>query len=194
MKRLEREFFNRPTLEVARTLLGKFIVRRHRARLIEAMIVETEAYVGPEDRACHAFRGRRTKRVEPLWGEGGTVYVYLVYGIHWMLNFATAGAEHPEGVLIRGILTHAGPVPGPGRVTKHLRVTGAISGVDATSSERIWIEDRGLRLSKRDVLTGPRVGIDFAGSYWAAKPWRFRIDAERVAFQGAGAVPNSRNS
>ncbi|HEY7841185.1 MAG TPA: DNA-3-methyladenine glycosylase, partial [Gammaproteobacteria bacterium] len=107
---------------------------------------------------------------------GGTVYVYLVYGIHWMLNFATAGAENPEGVLVRGIVTRAGPVPGPGRVTKHLRITGAISGVDATGSDRIWIEDRGVRVNKRDILAGPRVGIDFAGPHWAAKPWRFRIE------------------
>jgi len=175
-RRLDREDFNRPTLRIARDLLGKVIVCRHRARLIEAMIGETEAYIGPEDRACHAWGGRRTPRVEPLWGDGGTVYVYLVYGLHWMLNFATAGAEKPEGVLIRGIVTQAGPVAGPGRVTKHLRVTGALSGVDATDSDRIWVEDRGVRPAKRDVVTGPRIGIDYAGPEWAAKPWRFRIE------------------
>jgi DNA-3-methyladenine glycosylase len=79
-------------------------------------------------------------------------------------------------------LTQAGPVPGPGRVTKLLRITGALSGVDAVESDRIWIEDRGVRVTKRDMVSGPRVGIDFAGPYWASKPWRFRLDP-------AGAAP-----
>jgi 3-methyladenine DNA glycosylase Mpg len=103
--RLGREDFNRPTLHVARDLLGKVIaVRAGGGRVRRGMIVETEAYRGPRDLASHAAGGRRTRRVEPLYGEGGTVYVYLVYGIHWLLNFATAGAGLPEGVLIRGVL------------------------------------------------------------------------------------------
>jgi DNA-3-methyladenine glycosylase len=99
--RLDRGVFNRPTLQVARDLLGKFIVRNDRGRRLSAMITEVEAYRGPRDRACHAYGGRRTPRVEPLYGDGGTVYVYLVYGMHWLLNFSTAGAEKPEGVLVR---------------------------------------------------------------------------------------------
>ena len=89
-QRLDRDAFNRPTLQVAHDLLGKFIVRNYQRRQISAMITEVEAYKGPKDLACHAARGRRTPRVEPLYADGGTVYIYLVYGIHWLLNFSTA--------------------------------------------------------------------------------------------------------
>lgn len=179
-RRLERDAFNRPTLTVARQLLGKFIVRCHGARRIEAMITEVEAYRGPRDRACHAYGGRRTPRVEPLYAEGGTMYVYLVYGMHWLLNFSTAGRDCPEGVLIRAILPAADPerkpIIGPGRVTRYLRVDKRFDGMDATGSREMWLEDRGIRLPPRRVRRGPRVGIDFAGPYWAARPWRFWID------------------
>ncbi|MFN0039475.1 MAG: DNA-3-methyladenine glycosylase, partial [Burkholderiales bacterium] len=89
-RRLVRSDFNRPTLDVARSLLGKFIVCTAGRHTVLAMITELEAYKGPRDRAAHSFGGRRTRRVEPLYGEGGTVYVYLIYGLHWMLNFSTA--------------------------------------------------------------------------------------------------------
>src|SRR5262245_9263334 len=89
-RRLARADFNRPTLEVARGLIGKFIVHRVGRRNLAAMIVEAEAYKGPRDLAAHSAKGRRTARVEPLYGDGGTVYVYFIYGMHWMLNFATA--------------------------------------------------------------------------------------------------------
>ena len=178
--RLNRAIFNRPTLRVARHLLGKFIVRSDRGRRLAAMITEVEAYKGPRDRASHAFGGRRTARVEPLYAEGGTAYVYLVYGMHWLLNFSTAGAGNPEGVLIRGVLTAEGPQPmlvsGPGRVTSYLRIDRRLDGIDATQSMRMWLEDRGVRVPVRRVLTGPRVGIDYAGAYWAARRWRFWID------------------
>jgi len=179
-QRLDRAIFNRPTLRVARDLLGKFIVRRHRGRELAAMITETEAYRGPRDRASHAFGGRRTARVEPLYADGGTAYVYLVYGMHWLLNFSTAGAGKPEGVLIRGVLSGgAGErtlVSGPGRVTAHLRVDRRLDHVDVTQSIHMWVEDRGIRVPARRIIAGPRVGIDYAGVYWAARRWRFRID------------------
>ncbi len=134
--RLARASFNLPTLRVSRDLLGKFIVRRHRGRELAAMITEIEAYKGPRDRAAHTFGGRRTARVEPLYADGGTAYVYLVYGMHWLLNFSTAGAGIPEGVLIRGVLTadDAKPrlVSGPGRVTAYLRIDRRLDHVDAT--------------------------------------------------------------
>ena len=178
-RRLGRGDFNRPTLRVARDLLGKFIVRRHRGRLVQAMIVETEAYKGPRDLASHAAGGRRTARVEPLYGDGGTVYVYLVYGLHWLLNFSTAGRGKPEGVLIRGIeVESAGAsrlVAGPGRVTQHLKIDKQFDGVDIAVSRELWLEDRGVRLPEKGVTRGPRVGVDYSGPYWAARPWRFRI-------------------
>ena len=179
-RRLDRAIFNRPTLSVARHLLGKFIVRRDRGRQLAAMITEVEAYRGPRDRASHTFGGRRTARVEPLYAEGGTAYVHLVYGMHWLLNFSTAGAGNPEGVLIRGVLTAGSAqrtlVSGPGRVTSYLCVDRRLDRIDATQSMRMWIEDRDVRVPVRRVMTGPRVGIDYAGAYWAARPWRFWID------------------
>jgi DNA-3-methyladenine glycosylase len=180
-KRLARASFNLPTLSVARDLLGKFIVRRHRGRQLAAMITEVEAYKGPTDRASHAFGGRRTPRVEPLYADGGTTYVYLVYGIHWLLNFSTAGAGTPEGVLVRGVLTADGAQPtlvsGPGRVTAYLRIDRRLDHVDATQSTDMWLEDRGIRIPARRIKTGPRVGIDYAGVYWSARRWRFWIDS-----------------
>jgi DNA-3-methyladenine glycosylase len=177
-RRLDRAVFDRPTLWVARELLGKFIVRRRGGRELAAMITETEAYKGPRDRASHAFGGRRTARVEPLYADGGTAYVYLVYGMHWLLNFSTAGAGNPEGVLIRGILpaNSRTRIVGPGRVTAYLRVDQDLDRIDATQSMQMWVEDRGIRVPTRRVIAGPRVGIDYAGAYWAARRWRFRLD------------------
>jgi DNA-3-methyladenine glycosylase len=178
--RLERDAFNRPTLQVARDLLGKFIVRSDRGRRLSAMITEVEAYKGPSDRACHTYGGRRTPRVEPLYGEGGTVYVYLVYGLHWLLNFSTAGLNRPEGVLVRAILADAvgeqRHIVGPGKVSRYLKVDKKLDGADATDSKRMWLEDRGVRIPAQCVKRGPRVGVDFSGPYWAARPWRFWID------------------
>ncbi len=178
--RLGRGDFNRPTLQVARSLLGKFIVRRIGRSMIRAMITEVEAYKGPRDLAAHSARGRRTARVEPLYGDGGTVYVYFIYGIHWMLNFATAGKDLPEGVLIRGVLADPAGDPkflaGPGRVTQYLKIDGALDGRDATVSRQIWVEDRGVHVPAKLIKRSPRIGVDYAGDYWAARPWRFRID------------------
>ena len=180
-ERLTRADFNRPTLTVARDLLGKFIVHRIRGRAIAAMIVEVEAYKGPADRAAHTYGGRRTARVEPLWRHGGTAYVYLCYGIHWLLNFSTAGAGKPEGVLIRGIAPQADGAPhfllGPGRVTRCLQIDRRCDGLDVTGSDRLWVEDRGIHIPARTVKRGPRVGVDYAGPFWAAKQWRFSIAA-----------------
>ncbi len=179
-RRLPRGAFNRPTLAVARDLVGKFIVRNHQGRRICAMITEVEAYKGPRDRAAHTYGGRRTVRVEPLYGDGGTVYVYLVYGMHWLLNFSTAGRDVPEGVLVRGIL--AGPagkekrVTGPGRISRYLRIDKRLDGADVATSKQLWLEDRGVCIPAKRVRTGPRVGVDYAGPYWSARRWRFWID------------------
>jgi DNA-3-methyladenine glycosylase len=183
--RLDRAAFNRATLRVARDLLGKFIVRSYRGRTISGMITEVEAYKGPKDAASHACGGRRTARVEPLYADGGTVYVYFIYGIHWMLNFSTAGKDMPEGVLIRGILADPGSegklLAGPGRVTKYLKIDRKLDGADVTDSTQIRIEDRGIRIPTRSIKRGPRIGVDFAGPFWAARPWRFWIERRTAA-------------
>jgi DNA-3-methyladenine glycosylase len=175
--RLNRDAFNRPTLRVARELVGAYIVRSANGRRISAMITETEAYKGPKDAASHAYGGRRTPRVEPLYRDGGTVYVYLVYGMHWLLNFSTAGEGKPEGVLIRAMVADNGDVVvGPGRVTRYLGIDKSLDGADATTSKEVWVEDRGVRMPARRIMTGPRVGVDYAGPYWAARPWRYWVD------------------
>jgi DNA-3-methyladenine glycosylase len=189
--RLGRADFEQPTLVVARALLGAFVWNA-RARRV-GMITEVEAYKGPHDLACHARKGRRTARVEPLYGPGGTVYVYLVYGMHWLLNFSTAGRGKPEGVLVRALLAEDGTlVDGPGRVTRHLAIDKRFDGVDAITSAQLWLEDRGVRVPPSRVRRGPRVGIDFAGPYWAARPWRFWIEEPRtlVALESS-ATPRS---
>ena len=166
--RLGRNVFNRPTLTVARDLLGKFIVHRHGRRIRSAMITEVEAYKGPQDLASHARGGRRTRRVEPLYGEGGTTYVYLVYGV--LVRGVLAGtADAPE------------PVPGTGRVARHLGIDQRLDGLDATTSGRIWVEDRGITVPAHALRRGPRVGIDYSGAYWAARPWRFWVALDFVA-------------
>src|SRR5215831_11881451 len=175
--RLERSFFERPAVQVARGLLGKCIVRRYRNRLMSSIITETEAYAGPADRASRAFGGRHTHSVRALYSHPGTVYVYLVYGLHWLLNLKAAHSDQPQAVLIRGIRTIVGSsswfIAGPGKTSKYLKVDSSLYGEDVTTSSRIWIEDIGIRISSRQIIKSPRIGIDYAGSYWASKPWRF---------------------
>ena len=194
-RRLLRADFNRPTLVVARELIGKFIVRSRGSRRISAMITEVEAYKGPRDRAAHTYGGRRTQRVEPLYGNGGTAYVYLVYGMHWLLNFSTAGRDIPQGVLIRAVLpaTGAAQVVGPGKVSQYLQIDKRLDRADVTESTQLWVEDRGVRIRAMHVQRGPRVGVDYAGPYWAARPWRFWIDAA-PAFGRADGRPADREN
>lgn len=128
--RLGRDFFLRDALEVAPELIGKTIVRTlDDGTEIRLTITETEVYRGEEDTACHAHKGR-TKRTEMLYRQGGTVYVYLCYGIHWLLNIITGPAGHPQGVLIRA----CEGFEGPGKLTKKLAVTGEFNGADITTS------------------------------------------------------------
>lgn len=181
---LPREFYNRPTLEVARDLLGKVLVHRMPAGLLAARIVDVEAYVGPEDRACHASRGR-TKRTEVMFGPPGHTYVYLIYGMYHCLNLVTEAVDFPAAVLIRGvepIVVQAksdGPeavvrIEGPGRVCRYFAIDRSFNHLDVTTGERVWVMDRGETPDRRTIETLPRVGVDYAGE-WARKPWRFRI-------------------
>lgn len=163
------EFFDRPAPEVAPDLLGKFLVRKIGRKEIASMIVETEAYEGEEDLACHAAKGR-TKRTEVMYGKAGHFYVYLIYGMYSMLNIVTHVEGHPSGVLIRGI---EGCI-GPGRLTRSLDITRDLYGLLAQPSSGLWVEDRGVVVRPEEVLVSPRVGVAYAGAHWAAMPWRFR--------------------
>lgn len=161
MARLPYEFYHRHALAVAPELVGKVIVCGN-TRL---RITETEAYCGEADTACHAHKGR-TKRTEVLYADAGTVYVYLCYGMHWMLNVITGDPEDPQGVLIRA----CEDAPGPGRLTKRLGITGEYNRKSILTCPDLWIEDDGLRFP---VHTAKRVGIGYAAQEDQDKPWRF---------------------
>ncbi|MGM0621914.1 MAG: DNA-3-methyladenine glycosylase [Bacteroidota bacterium] len=164
--KLPNEFFQRDVLQVAPEMLGKMLVRKFSDGTIERFtITEVEAYSGNGDRACHASRGK-TPRTGVMFREGGLVYVYLVYGIHWLLNIVTGKNDDASAVLIRGIEG----VPGPGRVGKKLQLDKSFYAEDLADSTRIWIENADTTVQYK---TAPRVGIDYAGNHWASKPWRF---------------------
>lgn len=166
--RLNRDYFSRDVLEVAPTLPGKFLCVSGKEGITgKHMITDVEAYRGEEDEACHASRGM-THRNKIMYNKGGFVYMYLIYGIYWMLNIVTAEKSIPQAVLIRGITNYEGP----GRLTKFLNLDGTYYGEDVCESERIWIEDHGLNI---DVGRGKRISIDYAGSYWRDIEWRYYV-------------------
>jgi DNA-3-methyladenine glycosylase len=166
IRRLEREFFTRDVLDVAPDLLMKILaIRSEDGNIRRFSISETEAYRGSEDIACHASKGR-TPRTEIMFHEGGRLYVYFVYGMYWMLNIVAGAENDPQAVLIRGFENWTGP----GRVTRLLRIDRSFYGEDLITSERIWIEESGIRPVYK---TGPRVGVNYAGEPWKSKPWRY---------------------
>jgi DNA-3-methyladenine glycosylase len=184
---LPRSFYDRPTLTVAEELLGKVLVHRTPGGTAAGIIVETEAYIGEDDPACHAAPGPTTRNA-PLYGSPGFAYVYLNYGIHYLVNAVTEADGHPAAVLLRALqpvegirLMRRRRAPdgrdideielcrGPGNLTKALGITLTDNLLDLTSS-RLCIEDRGLRPGK--VSFGPRIGIRVA----VDRPWRFWID------------------
>jgi DNA-3-methyladenine glycosylase len=168
VERLLRDFYLRDVLEVAPELPGKKMVIRLNDRSLGRFIVtEVEAYRGTDDRACHAYKGR-TARTEIMYHEGGRLYIYLIYGIYWMMNIVTGELDNPQAVLIRGIEKY----PGPGRLTRSLGIDKSYYGEDLVFSDRIWIEDHGIDFS---VKSGTRIGIDYAGEYWKSRPWRYYI-------------------
>jgi DNA-3-methyladenine glycosylase len=180
---LARAYFSQPTLRVARSLLSKYLVRANGVGVTVGRIVEVEAYVGPEDRASHASRGR-TKRTEVMFGPPGIAYVYLIYGMHYCLNVVTEREGYPAAILIRGVEVVADGertlVEGPGRVCRAFAVDRTLNGLDMTIGRELWIEDRGVRVPAACVTAAPRIGVDYAGE-WAKKPWRFRFLDRREA-------------
>lgn len=168
---LEEEFFNRDALTVAPELVGKIIVRRlDDGTEISERIAEVEVYRGVEDKACHASKGR-TNRTEILYGESGFIYVYLCYGIHWLMNVITGEKEQPQCILIRCGDVHNGPA----KLTKYLQIDGSFNGERICGNNRIWIEDDGKR---PEIRTASRVGIDYAGDYWRDIKWRYIAEKE----------------
>lgn len=187
--KLRRSFYTRAdTLAVARELLGKrLVVPAPTGERASGRIVETEAYLGAEDRAAHSYKGRRTARTETMFDVGGTVYVFFVYGMHHQFNVVAGPEGRPHAVLVRALEPEEGielmlqrrPVrngreltSGPGKLCKALGVDRSFDGEDLTTSRRVWIEDAGFAVKPEEVASGPRVGIDYAGED-VLKPWRF---------------------
>lgn len=165
---LPREFFDRPADRVARELLGaRLVVRRRGGRTERHVVTETEAYLGAHDRACHGAHGL-TRRNATMFGPAGHWYVYLCYGIHWMLNVVTGPVGVPAAVLLRGVLAHVGP----GRLTRALGIDGGRDGGAATPAGGLWLEPSGLVVPARAFERTPRIGVGYAGA-WAEKPLRF---------------------
>jgi DNA-3-methyladenine glycosylase len=173
---LPHSFYERPARIVARALLGKVLVHGGRS----GRIVETEAYVGEHDLACHASRGR-TPRTSILWGPPGRAYVYFVYGMHWCFNAVTGREGRPAAVLVRGLepvdgFDGAVRLDGPARLCRALGITGAENGADLVTSGLRILDGPAVRAG--DVARGPRIGVDYAGE-WAGVPLRFWVRGSR---------------
>jgi len=187
-KKLTRSFYTQPTLKVAKDLLGKYIVRKIGKKKLVGKIIETEAYIGPKDKASHAYKGKKTPRNQAEFLEGGHIYIYLVYGMYWQLNITTYKEGKPECVLIRALepinkskkfkiknqnsklsnLTN-----GPGKLCKWLKLDKSFYGEDLTKSKRIWLEDWGEKIKSSQISRTARIGIDYAGPFWSKIKWRF---------------------
>lgn len=161
------QFFHRSCPEVARDLVGKVLAHRlSDGSVARLRISETECYCGEADTACHAHKGR-TQRTEVMYMEAGTIYVYLCYGMHWMLNIVTGEEDAPEAVLVRACVE----APGPGKLTKALGITGALNRGSILGDE-LWVEDDGFTC---EVTTDKRVGIGYASQEDQNKLWRFKM-------------------
>ena len=188
--KLSGGFYQRAdVVAVSRDLLGKVLCTRIDGALTEVLITETEAYAGETDRASHAWGGRRTTRTEPMYGPGGIAYVYLCYGIHHLFNVVTNIAGVPHAVLVRAAAPLTGIdrmlerrnrraadkslLAGPGCVSQALGIETIMTGTDL-QGDSIWIEDRGIAVSARDIVSGPRVGVDYAAED-AKRPYRFLL-------------------
>lgn len=188
---LPREFYERSdVVQIARDLLGKWLFTKFEGEeLTGGMIIETEAYAGPDDRASHAYNNRRTKRTDILFDRGGHAYIHMCYGIHTLLNAVANKEGTPNGVLIRAIKPHDGLktmlkrrhktkvdatlTSGPGALCQALGITMELYGHDLTSPP-LWIEDCGQRVTDKQILAGPRVGVEYAKED-ALLPWRFKL-------------------
>lgn len=165
-KALEESFFHRDCLEVAPDLVGKLIIRTlESGEKITLRITETEAYRGEEDTACHASKGR-TPRTELLYREAGVIYVYLCYGIHWLMNVITGEKEQPQGVLIRACQGYEGPA----KLTKRLQIDKSFNGSSFINNDRIMIADDDF---SPEIVRLKRVGIDYATPEYRDILWRF---------------------
>ncbi len=195
VKPLPRTFYDRPTLTVARELLGARLVRILNGKLLSGLITETEAYISENDQACHAKAGL-TPRTAVMYGPPGHAYVYFTYGNHWMLNIVTEREGFPAAVLIRAIQPMDGleimarrrsgrDTFGPGKLTQAMGITGNENGLDLTEkNSRLWVE-AGRRVPTALVTKGPRVGLNNTPEPWKSKLWRFLVKDWKIEPRGS---------
>lgn len=180
IKIIKRSFYRRDTLKVAQDLLGCFLVRKIGKKIIKAAITDVEAYIGEEDLACHASRGR-TPRTEIMYGQAGHAYVYMIYGMYFCLNIVTGKKDFPAAILIRGIkikdLDYK-KTSGPGKLTGFLKIGKKLNGWDLTKGEKLWIE-KGIKVDKKDIKKAKRVGIDYA-KHCRHYLWRFYLPPHQL--------------
>lgn len=179
MKILSKSFYHKDTLEVARGLLGCFLVRKIGRKVVRARIVETEAYVGEDDLACHASKGR-TNRTEVMYGAAGHAYVYMIYGMYHCLNVVTEAKDFPAAVLIRAVEIEGVPrkeTDGPGKLCRFLGIDRSLNEWDITKGEKLWVES-GRESDDEAILSMKRVGIDYA-EHCREYPWRFVLERKK---------------
>lgn len=186
--KLGLDFYKQDALSLAKNLLGKIIVRKTEDQLIQCRIVETESYIGPEDKACHAYNNRRTKRTEAMFLQGGHAYIYLIYGMYHCLNIVANEKEKPEAVLIRAVEPLNGfeflrenrkikskkiedLTNGPGKLCKALNITKDLNGYDLIHGEKLYLLDD---KEKVEIVKSKRINIDYSEEY-KDKLWRFYI-------------------
>lgn len=174
---LKKCFYQRDTLKIARDLLGCFFVCRRGKKIIKGIIVETEAYIGEKDLACHASRGR-TPRTEIMYGEAGRAYIYFIYGMYFCFNIVTEKKDFPAAVLIRAIKIENidfKKTNGPGKLCKFLKINQKLNGLDITKKDKIWIEKKTKNFK---IYKSKRIGIDYAG-HCKHYLWRFYVKFEK---------------
>lgn len=190
MKKLSRSFYTESTLTIAKKLLGKYLVHHTSKGKLVGKIVETEAYIGPYDKASHAYKNKLTQRNQAEFLVGGHIYIYLVYGMYWQLNISTSDHGKPECVLIRALEPVAGLeqmkqlrynsnigslTNGPGKLCIAMKLDKTFYGVDLAGNNKIYLEDQGDKILGKNIVSVARIGIDYAGPYWVKKKWRFYI-------------------
>ncbi len=193
--KLKLDFYTRSNvLQIAKEILGKILVTNINGQLTSGIIVETEAYNGIYDKACHAYGGKVTPRNKVMYEEGGISYVYFCYGMHYLFNVVTNQKNIPDAVLIRGIIPYEGKefifqriseksmkkgvLNGPGKVTKALQIDKKLNG-ESLLGKKIWIEDDNIKINKKDIVVTPRIGVDYAGDD-ALLPYRFLLKDETI--------------
>jgi DNA-3-methyladenine glycosylase len=196
VRRLPRVYFQSlDVTSLAKDLLGKYLVSQIGGNICSGKIIETEAYRGPDDRACHAYNNRITPRTEVMYEAGGVAYVYICYGMHHLMNVITGPRDHAHAVLIRAlepvdgldIMADRRKLPfgdtrltkGPGTLSKALGITSEHNGIMLYDrSSLIWIEDRGVKISSQEICSGPRIGVESAGEA-ALWPWRYFVKGNK---------------